>query len=117
MQAIERAKTVALRKSELQLKIVAVQNSFASGERSDELLQAQAAKEEAARIQAEAKARARVAQEAALLQSDASNAATDSYNSAVEGEGKLGMKLKAALLAFTAKVEARSTHQTFLAKL
>lgn len=88
--------------------MTAVQAQFADGERGDELLQAQAAKAEAARIQAEAKARARVAQEAAMLQTEASSAATAAYDAAVAGETKLAARLQGALLAFTAKVEARS---------
>jgi len=92
-KAISRAKMVALKKTELMMKMTALKTSFADSLRNDELLQAQAAKVEAMRIQAEAKARARVAQEAAMLQTSASSDATLNYESAVASEGKLAKVL------------------------
>ena len=80
---------VSLKKTELQMKMTALKTSFTDSLRNDELMQAMSAKEEAIRIQAEAKARARVAQEASLLQTNASSAATLRYESAVTAETKL----------------------------
>jgi len=106
-QALRRAQSVTLKKSELMMRINAIKTSFADAERNDEMAQAQLAKVEASRIQAEAKARARVAQEASLLQTEASSAATAAYEGALAGETKLQLALSAALVAFTAKVETR----------
>jgi len=105
--ALSRAQAVTLKKSELMMRITAIKTSFADAERNDEMEQAQLAKEEASRIQAEAKARARVAQEASLLQTEASSQATSEYEGALAGETKLQLVLSAALTAFTTKVEAR----------
>lgn len=115
--ALQRAEEIHNKKRAIQLQIDAVMKLAGADERKEELEMANAAREEAERIQAEAKARARVAGEAQDIQNLESSAADKAFRMAQKAEEKLKMEVSYALKAYAEKVTQKNLKQTEVNKI